>query len=146
HQTGPECGHPVAIQVLVEVVAGGIILEPAAAAVPEVLVTGELLTGGQLGRRRRRRASVEAGRAHRSEPGRDAEEVAPAHAGCGQPRGQQVHVGIGDRGTLHEVLLLVATSFLDPERRASRRRRIWRPAWLPQRRTTGTSTSASRSR
>src|SRR5262249_60502459 len=51
HQTRPERGHAGAIEILVVVVARGVVLPPAAATVPEVLVLGELFTGRELRRR-----------------------------------------------------------------------------------------------
>ncbi len=104
HEAGPERGYAAAVQVLVVVVAGGVVLPPAAAADPYVLLAGELLARGEL-RRRRDRPGVEAGRAQGGEPGRHFEEVAPAHAGGTEPLGQQIHLRIGDRGSLHGGLL-----------------------------------------
>src|SRR2546428_690002 len=76
HQAGPERGHTGAVQVLVVVVAGGGVLPPASPADPYVLPAGQLLAGGELGRRRDG-TRAEARRAHRRQPGRHSQEIAP---------------------------------------------------------------------
>src|SRR5262249_49320008 len=100
---GPERRHAGAIEIFVVVVARGVVLPPATAADAEVLVLGELLAGGEL-RCRRYGARVEAGRAERGEAGGGAQEIAAPGARGGEPLGKQVHLRVGNRGSLHGIL------------------------------------------
>ena len=89
-------GTPRAVQVLVEVVAGGIVLVPAAAAVAEGLLLGELLAGLELGGFA---ACAGRGEAESAEGGHGAdhlEEVAPADADGGQALGQEIELLVGN--------------------------------------------------
>jgi hypothetical protein len=96
HETGEEGRHAVTVQVFIEVVAGGIVLPPPpATTVAERLIRGEFLARGKLwcgGSR----PGVEAGRAQRGQPGCDPEKVAAPDTHRAEPRGQQVHLSIGD--------------------------------------------------
>ncbi len=72
-----------------------IVLPPSAPAHAKSLVFGELLAGGELGRRAGR-ARVETGRAQGGQGGRDSEERAPVHADAGEPLLEQIQLAIGN--------------------------------------------------
>src|SRR5262249_47356063 len=97
HQAREERGHAGAVEVLVEVVAGRIVLPPAAAPEPEGLLLGELLAGG--GPRRLRGLGL-GGEAEPAEGGHradDLEEAAPAHADRREAGGEEIQLGIRER-------------------------------------------------
>ena len=103
HETGEQRRDARAIEILVVVVAGRVVLPPSASANPQRLVLGELLAGRELGRGGRGER-VESGRAHRGQPARDLQELATAEPARAEALGEQLHVFVGD-GWSHDYLL-----------------------------------------
>src|SRR6185503_18944687 len=83
HQPRPELGCASAVQILVVIMTRGVLVIPAATTESEVLFLRQLFSGRQLGRRRRG-LRVEAGASQSGEAGRDAYEIAAAHADDGE--------------------------------------------------------------
>ena len=89
-----------AVEVLVEIVARRVVLNPAAPAIAQMLVLGELLAGARVGAADTGRG-IEAGGAQGGEAAGDLEEISTADASGAQALGQQIHLRIGDAGTPH---------------------------------------------